>query len=103
MLIQVVLRLNRLVSKQFVVCDCISEWNGSKPHEHDSGIENSRNYSTTPTTNSTDKERPSTPNQMMSNPEKFEAKKSIFILIGIFSISLAAMFYVYMMFPKLEE
>lgn len=39
----------------------------------------------------------------MSNREKFEAKKSIIILVGIFSISLAVMLNVYMMFPKLDE
>lgn len=39
----------------------------------------------------------------MSTNDKYEAKKSIFILIGIFSVSLIAMFYVYLMFPKLEE
>lgn len=38
----------------------------------------------------------------MSNGEKYEAKKSIVILIAIFLISLIAMFYVYMMFPELE-
>lgn len=39
----------------------------------------------------------------MSSTDKYEAKKSIFILIAIFSISMCAMFYVYMMFPDLEE
>lgn len=39
----------------------------------------------------------------MSSMDKYQAKKSIFILIGIFSVSLIAMFYVYMMFPKLDE
>lgn len=38
----------------------------------------------------------------MSNGEKYEAKKSIVILIAIFLISLIAMFYVYLMFPELE-
>lgn len=38
----------------------------------------------------------------MSNGEKYEAKKSIVILIAIFLISIIAMFYVYMMFPELE-
>ena len=79
--------------------------NGSKLHEHDSGIENSSNYSNSTATNLMGKntESPSTLNRTMSNADKYEAKKSIFILIGIFSISLAAMFYVYMMFPKLDE
>ncbi|XP_055299750.1 transmembrane protein 41B [Sitodiplosis mosellana] len=79
--------------------------NGSKLHEHDSGIENSNSSYNNSTTNLMGKstESPSTPNRTMSNAEKYEAKKSIFILIGIFSISLAAMFYVYMMFPKLDE
>lgn len=39
----------------------------------------------------------------MSSHEKYEAKKSIVILIGIFLVSLIAMFYVYLNFPKLEE
>lgn len=77
--------------------------NGSKLHEHDSGIENSSNYSSTTNIMGKNTEQPSTPNRTMSNMEKYEAKKSIFILIGIFSVSLAAMFYVYMMFPKLDE
>lgn len=38
----------------------------------------------------------------MSKGEKYEAKKSIVILIAIFVISLIAMFYVYLMFPELE-
>lgn len=40
---------------------------------------------------------------IMSNNDKFETKKSILILISIFSISLLAMFYVYLMFPELDE
>lgn len=47
------------------------------------------------------KEQPSTMN--MSSHEKYEAKKSIAILIGIFLLSLSAMFYVYLKFPELEE
>lgn len=39
----------------------------------------------------------------MSNNDKFETKKSFLILISIFSISLVAMFYVYLMFPELDE
>lgn len=39
----------------------------------------------------------------MSNNDKFETKKSILILISIFTISLMAMFYVYLMFPELDE
>lgn len=39
----------------------------------------------------------------MSDHEKYETKKSILVLIGIFSISLSALFYVYLMFPELEE
>lgn len=39
----------------------------------------------------------------MSNNDKFETKKSILILICIFSISLLAMFYVYLKFPELDE
>lgn len=39
----------------------------------------------------------------LSSHDKYEAKKSILILIGIFSISLTVMFYVYLMFPTLEE
>ena len=39
----------------------------------------------------------------MSNNEKYEAKKSIVILVAIFLISLTAMFYVYFNFPNLEE
>lgn len=39
----------------------------------------------------------------MSNREKYETKKSILILTGIFVISLSALFYVYLMFPELEE
>lgn len=78
--------------------------NGSKLHEHDSGIDSS-SYSSSINTKTTDKEGPLTPDRTMamSGKEKYEAKKSIFILIGIFSVSLAAMFYVYMMFPQLEE
>lgn len=38
----------------------------------------------------------------MSSREKYEAKKSIVILIAIFLISLIAMFYVYLSFPELE-
>lgn len=40
---------------------------------------------------------------VMSNREKYEAKKSIVILIGIFVLSLMGLFYVYLMFPELEE
>lgn len=40
---------------------------------------------------------------IIKSHEKNEAKKSILILIGIFSISLTVMFYVYLMFPELEE
>lgn len=50
-----------------------------------------------------EQQKPSAQSPAMSGAEKYEAKKSIFILIGIFSVSLAAMFYVYMMFPQLEE
>lgn len=85
--------------------DCISDnLNGSKLHEHDSGIDSS-SYNSSINTKSSDKERPSTLDRTMtmSSNEKYEAKKSIFILIGIFSISLSAMFYVYLMFPELEE
>lgn len=54
---------------------------------------------------STGTERPSNQGDTstMTNYEKNEAKKSILILIGIFLISLTVMFYVYLMFPKLEE
>lgn len=53
------------------------------------------------------KERPlvetsSTTTVIMSSGEKYEAKKSIVILIAIFLISLIAMFYVYLKFPELE-
>lgn len=53
----------------------------------------------------TKKEQPSAYEKSvtMSNHEKYEAKKSIVILIGIFLISLSAMFYVYVNFPELEE
>lgn len=45
---------------------------------------------------------PTTATVTMSSREKYEAKKSIVILIAIFSISLIAMFYVYLMFPELD-
>lgn len=96
------IKINHRIRSPFVFADNLS---GSKLHEHDSGIENSSNYSNSTTTNLMGKNTgsPSTPNRTMSNADKYEAKKSIFILIGIFSVSLAAMFYVYMMFPKLDE
>lgn len=52
-----------------------------------------------------EKEQPSTYEKSvtMSNHERYEAKKSIVILIGIFLISLSAMFYVYLNFPELQE
>lgn len=46
---------------------------------------------------------PSLTTVTMSRHEKYEAKKSIVILIAIFVISLIAMFYVYLMFPELES
>lgn len=46
-----------------------------------------------------DKEQPSA----MTSSEKYDAKKSILILAGIFLTSLVAMFYLYLMFPELEE
>lgn len=78
--------------------------NGSKLYDHDSGIDSS-SYNSSISTKTNDKERPSAENSKMamSSTDKYEAKKSIFILIAIFSISLCAMFYVYMMFPDLEE
>lgn len=59
----------------------------------------------TAATHTNNKEQPSTEAQTMamSSKEKYEAKKSIIILIGIFSISLCAMFYVYLSFPELDE
>jgi len=39
----------------------------------------------------------------MSQNEKHEAKKSVLILIAIFLTSLIAMFYLYLMFPRLDE
>lgn len=39
----------------------------------------------------------------MSTDDKFKTRKSILILISIFVISLMAMFYVYLMFPELDE
>lgn len=39
----------------------------------------------------------------MSSQERYEAKKSIVILVGIFLVSLIGMFYVYLTFPELEE
>lgn len=82
--------------------------NGSKQNDTDSGIDSSSYNSSIINAKCTDNsmEKPSNPNQTtesMSNNDKYEAKKSIFILIGIFSISLIAMFYVYLMFPKLDE
>lgn len=85
--------------------DCIPDnLNGSKLHEHDSGIDSS-SYNSSINTKTTDKERPSTLDRTMamSTGEKYEAKKSIFILLGIFAVSLVAMSYVYMMFPELDE
>ncbi|KAM7350659.1 transmembrane protein stas isoform 2-T2 [Cochliomyia hominivorax] len=41
--------------------------------------------------------------QPMSAAERSATKKSLFILAGIFITSLAAMFYVYMIFPQLDE
>lgn len=51
-----------------------------------------------------DNEQPSSkqPTKMSRN-EKHEAKKSILILIAIFLTSLIAMFYLYLMFPQLDE
>ena len=45
----------------------------------------------------------SQPKAEMSDTEKYDAKKSIVILIAIFLTSIAAMFYVYLSFPELEE
>lgn len=92
-------------SSKWLWIDCILDnLNGSKLHEHDSGIDSS-SYNSSISTKSTDKERPSTLDRTMpmSTDEKHEAKKSLLILVGIFSVSLVAMFYVYMMFPKLDE
>lgn len=54
---------------------------------------------TTDHTNTNHKDQPPT----MSKNDKYETKKSLLILICIFSISLLAMFYVYLMFPELDE
>lgn len=45
----------------------------------------------------------SSPKKPMSAAERSATKKSLFILAGIFVTSLAAMFYVYMIFPELNE
>lgn len=39
----------------------------------------------------------------MSSNDKSKTRNSILILISIFVISLVAMFYVYLMFPELDE
>lgn len=41
--------------------------------------------------------------QPMSAAERSATKKSLIILAGIFITSLAAMFYVYLIFPQLDE
>ncbi|XP_065364304.1 transmembrane protein 41 homolog [Calliphora vicina] len=46
---------------------------------------------------------PNIKKQAMSAAERSATKKSLFILAGIFATSLAAMFYVYMIFPQLDE
>lgn len=51
----------------------------------------------------TDKELTSKEQATMSTSEKYEAKKSILILFGIFLTSVIAMSYIYLMFPELDE
>lgn len=46
---------------------------------------------------------PNLKKQPMSAAERSATKKSLFILAGIFIASLAAIFYVYMIFPQLNE
>lgn len=78
--------------------------NGSKLNDTDSGIDSSSyNSSNIINAKCTDAKPSNGDARSMSSNDKYEAKKSIFILIGIFSVSLIAMFYVYLMFPKLEE
>lgn len=75
-------------------------------NDNDSGIDSSSYNSSIMNGNgpgNTEKQPSIHANGSMSSNDKYEAKKSIFILIGIFSISLCAMFYVYLMFPKLDE
>lgn len=75
-------------------------------HLNDSGIDSSSYNSSIINGNGTDNKEKQPliqNNRSMSSNDKYEAKKSIFILIGIFSVSLCAMFYVYLMFPKLNE
>lgn len=76
---------------------------GSKLNDTDSGIDSSSYNSSIMNAKCTDNNLATKSSNSMSNNDKYEAKKSIFILIGIFSVSLIAMFYVYLMFPKLEE
>ncbi|XP_061388427.1 transmembrane protein 41 homolog [Musca vetustissima] len=60
---------------------------------------------TTTSSSSSTTTAPSTasPKKPMSAAERSATKKSLFILAGIFVTSLAAMFYVYMIFPELNE
>lgn len=41
--------------------------------------------------------------EAMSDDDRTATKKSLFILVAIFASSLAAMFYVYLIFPELNE
>lgn len=76
---------------------------GSKINDTDSGIDSSSYNSSIMNAKCTDNGLATKSSTAMPANDKYEAKKSIFILIGIFSVSLIAMFYVYLMFPKLEE
>lgn len=57
-------------------------------------IDNNKNKSLDSTNDSDDNN---------DDDDKIEARKSLLMLAAIFSASLGAMFYVYLMFPNLDE
>lgn len=69
--------------------------NGTDVKAATNGNSNSISNTTTTSTQSSKK--------AMSAAERSATKKSLVILAGIFVTSLAAMFYVYMIFPELNE